>query len=428
MRKVTLFLVLCLSVGVFMGCKSDEKKQEEFEALINQLESSQEEQMLIVQEEAGKLLDERKFDEALAKFEEANDICFAEYNDEKILYLKSILQAVELAKIETYVYAIENLDRYNDEIANELKYEYTLLYIQKLIKDGIYGKALEIIESLPEYDNDVKNEYRVLYIKNMIEEKNYSKAIDYMKSLKNFVDIDGYIPLCEYNLAKQHFNKGLYNLAYSLFLGLENYKDSADYIPESKYHTAIMHYENGSFDKASEMFIELSGYKDSASYLDKLNTLLSYQGTWNRSYSGITYIIEGLKIYSVFDKSNGEIDVYEQKLIFDRKSLTNGFYLGETKYTITTNNTLLIEEYTVLGILRDTREYTKTSESTDVPQEKRLPAPKIGMTKKEVENSSWGKPTKINKTTTAYVVHEQWVYNNYKYIYFDDGIVTAIQE
>lgn len=55
-------------------------------------------------------------------------------------------------------------------------------------------------------------------------------------------------------------------------------------------------------------------------------------------------------------------------------------------------------------------------------------APAIGMTAEEVRNSSWGKPSDINKTTTAYGVHEQWVYSGNRYIYFDDGIVTSIQE
>lgn len=55
-------------------------------------------------------------------------------------------------------------------------------------------------------------------------------------------------------------------------------------------------------------------------------------------------------------------------------------------------------------------------------------SPAIGMTAEEVRNSSWGKPSDINKTTTAYGVHEQWVYSGNRYIYLDDGIVTAIQE
>lgn len=52
---------------------------------------------------------------------------------------------------------------------------------------------------------------------------------------------------------------------------------------------------------------------------------------------------------------------------------------------------------------------------------------KIGMTVDEVLTEGWGKPTKINKTTTQYGVSEQWVYPNYNYLYFDDGILTAIQ-
>lgn len=57
--------------------------------------------------------------------------------------------------------------------------------------------------------------------------------------------------------------------------------------------------------------------------------------------------------------------------------------------------------------------------------------PTIGMTAEEVENSTWGKPYDINKTITNYSISEQWVYksgSNFKYIYFEDGIVTAIQE
>ncbi len=54
--------------------------------------------------------------------------------------------------------------------------------------------------------------------------------------------------------------------------------------------------------------------------------------------------------------------------------------------------------------------------------------PQIGMTADEVRKSNWGSPEKINKTTYEWGVTEQWCYPNYKYIYFEDGIVTAIQE
>jgi len=55
----------------------------------------------------------------------------------------------------------------------------------------------------------------------------------------------------------------------------------------------------------------------------------------------------------------------------------------------------------------------------------------VGMTKNEALES-WGTPSDINKTTTAYGVREQWVYRgrNYarKYLYFDNGVLKTIQE
>lgn len=54
--------------------------------------------------------------------------------------------------------------------------------------------------------------------------------------------------------------------------------------------------------------------------------------------------------------------------------------------------------------------------------------PAIGMTKAEVLKSTWGEPEKKNITETLYGTSEQWVYSNNRYIYFTDGIVTAIQK
>ncbi len=52
----------------------------------------------------------------------------------------------------------------------------------------------------------------------------------------------------------------------------------------------------------------------------------------------------------------------------------------------------------------------------------------IGMTKELVEFTKWGAPKDINRTTTANGTSEQWVYDDYKYLYFENGILTTIQE
>jgi hypothetical protein len=57
------------------------------------------------------------------------------------------------------------------------------------------------------------------------------------------------------------------------------------------------------------------------------------------------------------------------------------------------------------------------------------PSPRIGMTRQQVVNdSNWGRPYDINRTTSVSGVREQWVYDNRRYLYFDNGVLTAIQD
>jgi len=56
--------------------------------------------------------------------------------------------------------------------------------------------------------------------------------------------------------------------------------------------------------------------------------------------------------------------------------------------------------------------------------EKRVVA---GMTPDEVR-SSWGEPEHVNTTTYGQHVHEQWVFAGSRYVYFEDGVVTAFQQ
>lgn len=58
----------------------------------------------------------------------------------------------------------------------------------------------------------------------------------------------------------------------------------------------------------------------------------------------------------------------------------------------------------------------------------RKPGVRIGMTAKQVrEQTSWGIPESVNRTTTARSVTEQWVYGGGGYLYFTNGRLTAIQ-
>ena len=57
------------------------------------------------------------------------------------------------------------------------------------------------------------------------------------------------------------------------------------------------------------------------------------------------------------------------------------------------------------------------------------PSPRIGMTRQQVVNdTNWGRPYDINRTTSRLGVREQWVYGTRRYLYFDNGVLTAIQD
>lgn len=53
--------------------------------------------------------------------------------------------------------------------------------------------------------------------------------------------------------------------------------------------------------------------------------------------------------------------------------------------------------------------------------------PEIGMTKSEVLNGAWGEPDEKNVDEYAWGTSEQWVYDDHGYVYFENGIVNAIQ-
>lgn len=52
---------------------------------------------------------------------------------------------------------------------------------------------------------------------------------------------------------------------------------------------------------------------------------------------------------------------------------------------------------------------------------------RIGMSKVEVIASNWGRPNHVNRTTTVRGTSEQWVYGGNNYLYFDNNVLTSIQ-
>jgi tetratricopeptide (TPR) repeat protein len=220
----------------------------------------------------------------------------------------------------------------------------------------------------------------------------------------------------KYELAVRDLEMGLsgeiIDEAINLFSELGDYKDSNNLKKEALYAKAMNLYESGDFDNSIQILNSILDYKDCNNILGNIDILKQYQGNWY-SESG------DIKKFSGNQFDNYKYDIITNDLFTCKnKNMSHIIKIvnGNIEYSFTINNIIqYIEIYT--------REYNVNNDNlASYPKE-----PTIGMTQDEVLNSSWGKPLDRNKTTTEYGVSEQWVYGSDRYIYFDNGIVTAIQ-
>lgn len=93
------------------------------------------------------------------------------------------------------------------------------------------------------------------------------------------------------------------------------------------------------------------------------------------------------------------------------------------------NNEMLI--YSKINEEKEAEEAKKAKEESEIEAKekarKKQQGVKIGMSKQDVLDSSWGEPLKKNITTTKYGTYEQWVYENYNYLYFENDKLVSIQ-
>lgn len=73
------------------------------------------------------------------------------------------------------------------------------------------------------------------------------------------------------------------------------------------------------------------------------------------------------------------------------------------------------------------REAAEYVQSLRDEEELKKSNPAIGMTKSQVEKCAWGKPDRKNISEYSWGIEEQWVYDGKGYVYFENGVVTAIQ-
>lgn len=318
----------------------------------------------------------------------------------------------------------------------------------ELVHNGRYENAIDLFEEIKGSKHSEITEFVTDYFDTLCAEGNYSGADSWLLHIRR-LDILPMTTTTEmrnrvnYVRAMQLAESGDFVEAYNQLILLGDYEDSSDKAAElwdnhkdAFYRAAVSDFDTGyrfNLISSKDEFERLGDYEDSKEYLEKIDFLLSISGTY-RTGSREAYIIDINMItsYSGYDsKITHKLTLTEYDgelcLFADYENSMGAIYVlrdGKTYWHLVDvyNDGSFSLYYDKHGY-NDFMSIVKTSDSTDPIKE-----PAIGMTAEEVESSTWGKPEKINKSTYSWGTSEQWVYSGYRYIYLDNGIVTAIQE
>lgn len=326
---------------------------------------------------------------------------------------------------------------------------------KKLYAKREYVQARKEFERLEDYKNSEKwvrkSSYQIALQHK--EEKKYTKAYKEFEKLAPYKKSKQEMKDCTYLNAKEELRNNPTSEVYFTLVDLGDYKNSKklsehafNSCKDDIYDTAIRRYEDGRFEEALSLFEEFGEYKDTQQYIEYCNLMIRFQGAYKSTLSkNDSKVLNGWKLttYDMDAWNASGVSKDEEYLTLTKDE--NQYYMYEKQYSSVT------EAFSVYALIETDDKTSQgideiyTGKDLDVLYKKdssinertleegydkeiSRPDPQIGMTKEEVRESTWGEPKRIHKTSNTYGITEQWVYEYHKYIYFDDGIVTSIQE
>lgn len=341
------------------------------------------------------------------------------------------------------------------------------VFIPMLLRNQKMNKAVSLIESATNYEGYLEGteifasikdkKYDAIYdfVNSFMQKSCEKDAGESAKELLRWLDIHKVLTkedsqffsdYIDYRKAEIYITDGQYLDAYYQYIRLGDYEDSADKAIELFENHKDVFYESA-IDEINSMIPE------EVTYAKKLFEMLD---DYENSKALIHFIdcIENMRgTYRNVSRSSRTSNGYDEMFVVNYRSIetaTNFFqkctsvglyyqYEGQPCLVVSFNNRnqscwlfysagdrLYRSRANIVdGKITNIKEagsFVKISDST-AP----LTEPKIGMGASAVENSMWGKPTKINTTVTAGGELEQWVYSLERYVYLKNGVVTSIQ-
>ena len=345
-----------------------------------------------------------------------------------------LLNENDIYKIELYYHNKKDTKKlstvYENIINNSIK--------QKDISNAI--KYLDSYADLKDNNSKVKDFKYQIFLLAINDIEYYDEAMEYLEDLKDYKDIAEKQKELMYNYAtKTKVTTNNYENIVSILAELKDYKDSNTKIQEIKYNYAKYLTSRNESQKAMNIYKELGNYKDSQEQYSNLYNTHKFDGYWsgdeksedNWKTGFYIWIVNGTTCYNIYDTKTQKKahSRYECKIENDKLIIYRIISKDDPMYTFNNVNGELVTSYDKYGTGRiSTLTLSKKSDDTTLPSSKTIREPSIGMTPEEVKASTWGSPTKINKSTYSWGTTEQWVYPSYKYIYFKNGKVTSISE
>ena len=256
-------------------------------------------------------------------------------------------------------------------------------------------------------------------VKKVTNAKEYSEEVYFKEIIINQLNNDD---------KKEELTNLLNSTTYSkeILTNIMNLQDIKQKENEIIYQAAIANKDK--YKKELELLEKVATYKDSKDLISKIKKQHELDGEWTGKSA--RWIINGDTCYNIYSNTSYKYNyttyycTYSNNILYifnnsaKATDLNNAVFKMSYKdrklaYTSSYNTTIIL---------------SKESDNTIPKDIVKIPEPAISMTKDEVLNSTWGEPEKINKTNTRYGTREQWCYSQNKYIYFENGIVTSIQE
>lgn len=315
----------------------------------------------------------------------------------KIIYTTLGIVAVILIATGLY-FGITNYIKEQQRIE---KYNKDLSICYEVIKnDSDFQKFTSIIAEHTEETEFSSEAYKKLY-----------QALDErIENVKNGNDDEKLIAMLKDIKDKNSSNQTIAN-KYMKVNGYSNINKANKYIQEQKYIEAYNLFETVITDdkNTNKEIIDLATNKQNEIKEQTLQEVVA-QGQEkinNKEYSSAKTLLEKYK------------DLGNQTIVDMYNNATNEVNRIETEKKAQ-------EEAERKARAKKEAEERARREAEEKARKKREGVT-IGMTKQDVLDSSWGKPKYINTTTTRYGVREQWVYGGGNYLYFENGILTSIQ-